>query len=114
MSALADRITIDPEICHGKPCIRGMRYPVEMMLEYLAGGDSIEEVLREFPDLERDDLLACLEFARKTLAARGESGEASNHATLVRSEFGRSVLVAPAGAPPMTAERIRAILDEEE
>jgi len=72
MSTLADRITIDPEICHGKPCIRGMRYPVETMLEYLAGGDSIEEVLSEFQDLERDDLLACLEFARKTLTARSQ------------------------------------------
>lgn len=72
MSALADRITIDPEICHGKPCIRGMRYPVESMLEYLAGGDTIEEVLREFSDLEREDLLACLEFARQTLAARSQ------------------------------------------
>lgn len=114
MSTLGNRITIDPEICHGKPCIRGMRYPVEVMLEYLAGGDSAEEVLSEFPDLERDDLLACLEFAAKTLAARSESGEASNHATLVRGEFGRSVLITPAGAPPMTAERIRAILAEEE
>jgi uncharacterized protein (DUF433 family) len=72
MSALGERITIDPEICHGKPCIRGMRYPVESMLEYLAGGDSIEEVLREFPDLEREDLLACLEFARQALAARSQ------------------------------------------
>ncbi len=72
MSALAERITIDPEICHGKPCIRGMRYPVEAMLEYLAGGDSIEDVLREFPDLEREDLLACLEFARQTLATRSQ------------------------------------------
>jgi uncharacterized protein (DUF433 family) len=72
MSALADRITIDPEICHGKPCIRRMRYPVESMLEYLAGGDTIEDVLREFPDLEREDLLACLEFARQTLAARSQ------------------------------------------
>jgi uncharacterized protein (DUF433 family) len=114
MSTLVDRITIDPEICHGKPCIRGIRYPVEMMLEYLAGGDSIEEVLREFPDLERDDLLACLEFARKTLSVRSLSGEASNRATLVCGEFGRSVLIAPAGASPMTAERIKAILDEEE
>jgi uncharacterized protein (DUF433 family) len=63
MSALADRITIDPENCHGKPCIRGMRHRVDVMLEYLAEGDTIEDVLREFPDLERDDLLACLEFA---------------------------------------------------
>jgi uncharacterized protein (DUF433 family) len=72
MSKLAGRITIDPEICHGKPCIRGMRYPVESMLEYLAGGDSIEDVLREFPDLEREDLLACLEFAQQTLATRSQ------------------------------------------
>lgn len=72
MNALADRITIDPEICHGKPCIRGLRYPVETMLEYLAGGDSIDEVLQEFPDLEREDLLACLEFARQALAARSQ------------------------------------------
>lgn len=72
MSTTAERITIDPEICHGKPCIRGMRYPVEAMLEYLAGGDSIEDVLSEFPDLVREDLLACLEFARQTLAARSQ------------------------------------------
>ena len=72
MSTLAGRITIDPEICHGKPCIRGMRYPVESVLEYLAGGDSFEDVLREFPELEREDLLACLEFARQTLAARSQ------------------------------------------
>ena len=72
MSTTAERITIDPEICHGKPCIRGMRYPVEAMLEYLAGGDSIDDVLREFPDLVREDLLACLEFARQMLAARSQ------------------------------------------
>ncbi len=72
MSQLHDRITIDPEICHGKTCIRGMRYPLEAMLDYLAGGDTIEDVVREFPDLERADLLACLEFARQTVAARGQ------------------------------------------
>lgn len=67
---LLTRITVDPELCHGKPCIRGLRYPVESILEYLAGGDSIEQVLAEFPDLERDDILACLEFSRKMLAAK--------------------------------------------
>lgn len=67
MSTQLSRITIDPNICHGKPVIRGLRYPVEAMLEYLAGGDSIEEVLAEFPDLERDDLLACIEFAAQLL-----------------------------------------------
>jgi uncharacterized protein (DUF433 family) len=49
---------------------RGMRYPVELMLEYLVAGDTIEDVLREFPGLKRDDLLACLELARKMLAVR--------------------------------------------
>jgi uncharacterized protein (DUF433 family) len=69
-ASLLARITVDPEICHGKPCIRGLRYPVESILEYLAGGDSVEQVLAEFPDLERDDILACLEFSRKMLAAK--------------------------------------------
>lgn len=67
---LLSRITVDPEICHGKPCIRGLRYPVENILEYLAGGDSVEQVLAGFPDLERDDILACLEFSRKMLAVK--------------------------------------------
>jgi uncharacterized protein (DUF433 family) len=57
---LLSRITIDPEINHGKPCVRGLRYPVETILEYLAGGDSIEDLLKEFPDLEREDILTCV------------------------------------------------------
>lgn len=69
--SLLDRITIDPSICHGKPVVRGLRYPVESLLEYLAGGDSIEDVLAEFPDLEKDDLLACLEFAARSVKGRG-------------------------------------------
>jgi uncharacterized protein (DUF433 family) len=60
----------DPEICHGKPCVRGLRYPVETILEYLAGGDSVEQLLEEFPDLEREDILACYEFSRRVLAAK--------------------------------------------
>ena len=68
---LLDRITIDPEIFHGKPVVRGLRYPVESLLEYLAGGDSVEDVLREFPDLESEDILACLEFAARSLKGRG-------------------------------------------
>lgn len=70
MSELVQRITTDPEICHGKPVIRGLRYPVEAMLEYLAAGDTIEELLVEFPDLEREDFLACIEFANRALKAR--------------------------------------------
>jgi uncharacterized protein (DUF433 family) len=58
-----DRITTEPSICHGRPTIRGLRYPVENLLELLASGMTIEEVLEDHPDLERDDLLAALEFA---------------------------------------------------
>ncbi len=72
MSSLLSRITIDPGICHGKPAIRHLRYPVESMLEYLAGGDSIETLLGEFPDLEREDFLACLEFATQSLKLKSQ------------------------------------------
>ena len=72
MSQLLSRITISPEICHGKPVIRGLRYPVESMLEHLAAGDSIDDLLSEFPDLERDDFLACLEFAARALHLRSQ------------------------------------------
>ena len=65
MSSLLSRITIDPEICHGKPAIRHLRYPVESMLEYLVAGDTYEDLASEFPDLEPDDLRACVEFANQ-------------------------------------------------
>jgi len=54
---------MDPAICHGKPTVRGLRYPVEMLLGLLASGMTIDDVLADYPDLERDDLLAALEFA---------------------------------------------------
>ncbi len=63
-NSLLNRITINPEVAHGKPTIRNKRYTVEGMLEYLCGGDNIEQLLKEFPDLERDDLLACLQYAK--------------------------------------------------
>jgi uncharacterized protein (DUF433 family) len=62
---LADRITIDPEICHGKPTIRGLRYPVETILELLSSGMTSEEILADYEDLEREDILAVLDFARR-------------------------------------------------
>lgn len=62
---LAERITIDPEICHGKPCIRGLRYPVEMVLELLSAEMTIEGILADYKDLERLDILAVLAFAVK-------------------------------------------------
>lgn len=58
-----NRITIDPAICHGKPCIRGLRYPVESVLEWLASGMSIDEILADYEDLHREDILAVLSFA---------------------------------------------------
>lgn len=60
---LLKRITIKPEICHGKPTIRGLRYPVINMLELLASGMTQEEILADYEDLEADDLKACLLFA---------------------------------------------------
>ncbi len=65
MGALLDRIVIDPAINHGKPVIRGLRYPVETLLELLSAGMTIDEILTDYEDLERDDLLAALAFAAR-------------------------------------------------
>ena len=65
MDALLSRITIDPAICHGKPCVRGLRYPVEMLLELLSSGMTLDEILGDYEDLQRDDLLAVLAFAAR-------------------------------------------------
>jgi uncharacterized protein (DUF433 family) len=62
---LLTRITIDPDICHGKPCIRGLRYPVEFLLELLSSGMTIEEILADYEDLEQNDLYAALTFATR-------------------------------------------------
>ncbi len=58
-----DRITIDPEIRRGKPCIRGTRIAVADVFDYLGGGMTVEEVLDDFPDLTADDIQACFAFA---------------------------------------------------
>ena len=62
---LANRITIDPEICHGKPTVRGLRYPVETILELLSSGMTHEQILADYQDLEPEDILAVLDFARR-------------------------------------------------
>lgn len=62
---LLGRITLQPELCHGKPCIRGLRYPVEWLLELLSSGMSNAEILEDFPDLEQEDILAVLLYASK-------------------------------------------------
>ena len=65
-----DRITVDPAICHGSPTIRGLRYPVEMIISLLASGMSTEEILADYGDLEPNDILAALEFAAKVTRVR--------------------------------------------
>ena len=67
MENLLSRIAINPEVNHGKPGIRNTRYMVESILEYLAGGDTIEDVLNEFSDLERSDILACIAYASASM-----------------------------------------------
>jgi uncharacterized protein (DUF433 family) len=64
-SELLNRITINPDICHGKPTIRNKRYPVENMLELMASGMTAEEILADYEDLEKADLDACLLFAAR-------------------------------------------------
>jgi len=56
-------ITMDPSICHGKPVVRGLRYPVETVLEWLAGGMTVRDILADYPDLTAEDIQACLGFA---------------------------------------------------
>ena len=62
---LRERITIDPQICHGKPTLRGLRYPIETILELLSSGMTTEEILADYEDLEREDILAALQFAAR-------------------------------------------------
>ena len=70
MDPLLTRITIDPAVCHGKPCVRGLRYPVETLLELLSSGMTIDEILADYEDLERADLLAVLAYAARLARTR--------------------------------------------
>ena len=63
-----DRITIDPNICHGKPCIRGMRWPVEVIIDLLGSGITNDQILEDHPELEKEDILASLNFAKLYLS----------------------------------------------
>ena len=63
---LLERITIDPRVCHGKPCIRGLRYPVEMILELLSGDMTPAGIVADYPDLVAEDIQACLLYAAPT------------------------------------------------
>jgi uncharacterized protein (DUF433 family) len=70
MEALLSRITVDPSICHGKPCVRGLRYPVETLLDLLSSGMTFDQILADYQDLERNDLLAVLAFAAQLARTR--------------------------------------------
>ena len=65
-----NRITLDKDICHGKPCIRGMRWPVEVIIDMLGSGMSIDEIIEDHPELEKEDILASLNFAKLYLSGR--------------------------------------------
>lgn len=60
---MIERISIDPKICHGQACIKGTRIPVHQILHMLANGDTIEDLLEEYPSLKREDIFACIEYA---------------------------------------------------
>jgi uncharacterized protein (DUF433 family) len=68
--ALLDRITLDPAVCHGKPCIRGLRYPVEMLLELMSSGMSNEAILADYEDIQPEDLQALLAYAARLAKTR--------------------------------------------
>jgi len=70
MNHLLHRITIEPSICHGKPCIRHMRWPVEVIIDLIASGMTFDEIIEDHQELEKDDILAALSYAKITLAGR--------------------------------------------
>lgn len=70
MENLLARITISPDICHGKPVVRNMRWPVEVILDMLSSGMAIEEIIQDHPELEKEDILAVLHFAKISVSGR--------------------------------------------
>ena len=65
---MPERITLNPDICNGRPVVRGTRITVQTVLEFLAAGDSVDDVLAEYPDLTRQDVQACLNYASRLMA----------------------------------------------
>ncbi len=68
--SMVDRIIIDPQICNGKPVIRGTRITAQSVLEFLAAGDSVDDILADFPKLQREDIEACLQYASELMGNR--------------------------------------------
>lgn len=65
---MSDRIVINPDVCNGRPVVRGTRIAAQTVLEFLAAGDSVEDLLAEYPALTRDDVHACLDYASRLMA----------------------------------------------
>ena len=72
---MSERITVQPDLCNGRPVIRGTRITAQTVLEFLAAGDSVEDVLEEYPSLTRADVQACLDYATRLMG---------NHYSLVQ------------------------------
>jgi uncharacterized protein (DUF433 family) len=70
MTALLRRITVDPGVCHGKPCIKGTRIMVWQVVQFLANGDSVDDILSAHADLTRDDVRTCLAYAAELTRER--------------------------------------------
>jgi len=64
---MSDRVTVSPDVCNGKPVVRGTRITVQTVLEFLAAGDSVDDVLQEYPTLQREDVQACLDYASRVM-----------------------------------------------
>ena len=65
---ILERITINPTVCHGKPCIRGMRWTVEIIIDLLGSGMSVNEIIEDHPELEKEDIFASLQYAKLLVA----------------------------------------------
>lgn len=65
-----ERISIDPDICHGQACVKGTRIPVHLIVRMLANGETVETLLAEYPSLKREDILACLDYASLAVEAQ--------------------------------------------
>ncbi|HEV8717417.1 MAG TPA: DUF433 domain-containing protein [Candidatus Binatia bacterium] len=70
MANLLERISINPKICHGQPCVKGTRIMVWLIVQYLANGDSMEDILAAYPSLTREDVQACLAYAAEVTRER--------------------------------------------
>jgi uncharacterized protein (DUF433 family) len=82
VSPFSDRISVDPNVCHGQPCVKGTRVMVWLVLNYLANGDSIEDILAAYPNLTREDIRACLAYAAEAARERVVSIEVSHNNAL--------------------------------